>query len=62
MASDIQVTITKRMAINEIRIHFVRKVQIFFISPVRPHVSIRETLNKIRYTVRRNSKFVGLNF
>jgi len=29
--------------------------------PVPPHVSIRETLDEIRYKVRRNSKFVVLN-
>lgn len=65
MTSDIQVTVSKWMVINEIRIYFVRNLcsvqerkECGSTFAVRPHVWIRETLDKTKYTVRRNSKFV----
>jgi len=46
----------------EICVVFKKERNMVRLSSVSPNVSIRETLDKIRYTVRRNSKFVVLNF
>jgi hypothetical protein len=54
VASWIQVIISKRMALTEIRIYFMRSLysvqeRIAYVSTVRLHVSIRELVDKIWY-------------